>query len=211
MSIGRRILDGVNSVMDSLAADDTPLSHVDEPRLRAELQARIDARAEGVPAPRDNPRARDATANPEARKRRRAAAERRADTVHKERDQRERVEKEARERAFRDFQARAQRQAAGGPRPSSSSASSSSAGAGRSRSARNPFGRKDDKLVEYYKVLDLQIGATHDEVKASYRKLMRKYHPDRHVGAPHKQKAATELTMRVTQAYNEILRHLKEG
>jgi DnaJ-domain-containing protein 1 len=208
MSIGRRILDGVNSVMDSLAADDTPLSHVDEPRLRAELQARIDARAEGVPGPRDNPRARDAAANPEARKRRHAAADRRAGTVHKERDQRERVEKEARERAFRDFQARAQRQAAGGPRPSSSS---SSAGAGSRRSARNPFGRKDAKLIEYYKVLDLQIGATHDEVKASYRKLMRKYHPDRHVGAPHKQKAATELTMRVTQAYNEILRHLKEG
>lgn len=207
MSIGRRILDGVNSVMDTLAADDTPLSHVDEARLRGELQARIDARAEGVPGPRDNPRARDAAANPAARKRRQAAAERRSGTIHKERDQRERAEKEARERAFRDFQQQARRPGGAGPRPSSSSSSSSGGG----RSTRNPFARKDDKLAGYYKVLDLQIGASQDEVKASYRKLMRKYHPDRHVGAPQKQKAATELTMRVTQAYNEIMRHLKEG
>jgi DnaJ-domain-containing protein 1 len=207
VSIGRRILDGVNSVMDSLAADDTPLSHVDEARLRAELQTRIDARAEGATAPRDNPTARAAAANLAARKARRVAAERRAGTVHKERDQRDQAEKEARERAFREFQDQAAR---GGPRTSSSSSSSSSSSRSGKRSARNPFARKDTQLVEYYKVLDLQIGATHDEIKTSYRKLMRKYHPDRHVGAPQKQKAATELTMRVTQAYNEIMRDLKE-
>jgi DnaJ-domain-containing protein 1 len=203
MSIGRRILDGMNSVMDSLAADDTPLSHLDEARLRAELQARMDARAAGVPAPRDNPVARDAAATPEARSRRRAAAEARSGTVHKERDQREQAEKVARERAFREFQQQAAR---GGPRPSASASS----GDGARRSSRSPFSRKDPKLAEYYKVLNLQIGATQDEIKTSYRKLMRKYHPDRHVGAPQKQKAATELTMRVTQAYNEIMRDLKE-
>ena len=37
---------------------------------------------------------------------------------------------------------------------------------------------------------------------------MRKYHPDLHGQTPQKQKAATELTMQVTQAYNELEVHL---
>ena len=42
--------------------------------------------------------------------------------------------------------------------------------------------------------------ATDQEIKSSYRQLMRKYHPDMHAGNPQKQKAATELSMRVTTA-----------
>jgi len=36
---------------------------------------------------------------------------------------------------------------------------------------------------------------------------MRKYHPDMHAGNPGKQKAATELSMRVTSAYNGLVAH----
>jgi curved DNA-binding protein CbpA len=33
---------------------------------------------------------------------------------------------------------------------------------------------------------------------------MRKYHPDRHAGSPEKQKAATELTQKLSAAYQLI-------
>ena len=73
-----------------------------------------------------------------------------------------------------------------------------------------PFQRKDNKIAQYYKVLDLPYGAEFAEVKKSYRQLMRKYHPDRHMGNPKKQKAATELSMRVTQAYNALDEYLNK-
>ena len=77
------------------------------------------------------------------------------------------------------------------------------------RKGRSQFKKGGDNIAKHYKTLDLPNGAPFDEVKKSYRKLMRKYHPDRHMGNPKKQKAATELTMRVTQAYKELEEHLK--
>ncbi len=59
-----------------------------------------------------------------------------------------------------------------------------------------------------YMALELPEGADFDTVKKSYRTLMRKYHPDRHQGAPEKQQAAHELTQRLTDAYNRLKRHL---
>jgi DnaJ-class molecular chaperone len=47
-------------------------------------------------------------------------------------------------------------------------------------------------------------------VKTAYRALMRKYHPDMHAGNPSKQKAATELSMRVTTAYNALQAYFSE-
>jgi DnaJ-domain-containing protein 1 len=205
VSIGRRILDSVNSVMDNLAADDTPLSHVEEADLRAELQARIDGRGSSPPSPRDNPRAKWAGASAAAREARRRAAEQREARVHKERGAAEAQERAAREKAFREAQAQARSQS----RSTGARAGSSRQSSRRRRSgARRPFGRQGDKIAEYYKVLDLPVGAPFADVKKQFRTLMRKYHPDRHVGNPKKQKAATELTMRVTQAYNELEKHL---
>jgi DnaJ-class molecular chaperone len=70
--------------------------------------------------------------------------------------------------------------------------------------------RHNDKIAKYYKVLDLPYGADFEQVKAAYRKLMKKYHPDLHGSTPQKQKAANELTVQVTQAYNELEIHLKK-
>ncbi|HMG24387.1 MAG TPA: J domain-containing protein, partial [Kofleriaceae bacterium] len=63
---------------------------------------------------------------------------------------------------------------------------------------------------EWYRVLDLQVGADMVQIKTSYRQMMRKYHPDMHAGSPQKQKAATELSMRVTTAYNGLVAHLEK-
>src|SRR3569832_1598281 len=77
---------------------------------------------------------------------------------------------------------------------------------GRARSPRP--GSTEAQLAEWYRVLDLQPGADMAQIKSSYRQLMRKYHPDMHAGNPQKQKAATELSMRVTTAYNGLVAHI---
>ena len=65
-------------------------------------------------------------------------------------------------------------------------------------------------MAEWYRVLDLNEGADLSQIKSSYRQLMRKYHPDMHAGNPQRQKAATELSMRVTAAYNGLVSHLEK-
>jgi DnaJ-domain-containing protein 1 len=69
----------------------------------------------------------------------------------------------------------------------------------------------DKRLRELYAQLEVPYGAGFEEVKKSFRRLMRKYHPDLHAGNPQKQKTATQLTMSLTQAYNELEQHLTGG
>jgi hypothetical protein len=222
VSITRRIIDtarsGINSVMERIAADDTPLTHVDPAELQRELEQRQAARKDGARSPQDNPRARMAGASAEARRQRATMAEKRATRIKATREQRERAAQAVQDEFFRRAREQASRpsgRAAGSAGASSSSGSSSSSSSGRAssaggRGARSPFGRQDQKIAEYYKVLDLPEGADFPQVKSAYRRLMRKYHPDRHVGNPKKLKAATELSMRVTQAYNALEEYLKD-
>ena len=74
-----------------------------------------------------------------------------------------------------------------------------------------PLRMEEKKLRELYQQLEVPYGANFDEVKKSFRRLMRKYHPDLHVGNPEKHKVATQLTMSLTQAYNELETHLAGG
>jgi len=61
-----------------------------------------------------------------------------------------------------------------------------------------------EELRRAYAALEVPVGADFATVRTSYRALLRKYHPDRHAGSPEKQKAATELTQKLTQAYKLI-------
>ena len=69
----------------------------------------------------------------------------------------------------------------------------------------------DKRMRELYAQLEVPMGSSFEEVKKSFRRLMRKYHPDLHAGNPQKQKTATQLTMSLTQAYNELEAHLTGG
>lgn len=210
MSITKRILEGAQSSLSRLTSlvivDDEPLSHVESAALQAELTARKAAREKSGRKPLDNPLAKMATSNPAARAAREKAARERSARVHRERDAREAKQKAAADEQFRRMKEQAARGGTWTPPPSSSSSSSSSSG-----SSRPPRpGSQDAKLAEWYRILDLSPGADMAQIKSSYRQLMRKYHPDMHAGNPSKQKAATELSMRVTTAYNGLVEYLEK-
>ena len=61
----------------------------------------------------------------------------------------------------------------------------------------------------FYANLELPIGASADEVKAAYRRLMRRYHPDKHALDPARAKVATEVTQQLRQAYDGLIAHLE--
>ncbi|MCA9520040.1 MAG: DnaJ domain-containing protein [Myxococcales bacterium] len=65
------------------------------------------------------------------------------------------------------------------------------------------------ELAKHYANLELPLGASKDEVKTSWRKLMRKYHPDMHNTDPEKHRIATELTQRLTESYRFLSKHLE--
>jgi DnaJ-domain-containing protein 1 len=60
----------------------------------------------------------------------------------------------------------------------------------------------------WYRTLELEPGADLQEVRRAYRKLLLKYHPDRHATNPEKFKAATEVTRKLTEAYNGLTDNL---
>jgi DnaJ-domain-containing protein 1 len=66
----------------------------------------------------------------------------------------------------------------------------------------------DPRLAQLYAQLECPYGADFTTVRKHYRALMLKYHPDMHSGRPDKQRLATELSQRLTLAYNELRRLL---
>jgi DnaJ-domain-containing protein 1 len=139
----------------------------------------------------------------------------------RERRRRQDDERRAAERAAADARARAGQQKASAPPPLGASAppprgKTSPPPRAESRTRRGPLpsslgGLSDKRLRELYAQLEVPFGAPFDEVKKSFRRLMRKYHPDLHIGNPQKHKTATQLTMSLTQAYNELEQHLVGG
>ncbi|HEX4419451.1 MAG TPA: J domain-containing protein [Kofleriaceae bacterium] len=231
MGITKRILEGAQSGLSRLTSlvivDDEPLSHVESAALQAELTVRKAARARTARKPEDNPLAKLATSDPASRTARDQAARARAARIHRERDEREARQRAAADEAFRRMKDQATRSGAGSWSASSSGAGArtgagagtGSTGASGSSSARTPPGAgsaraprpgtTEANLLEWYRVLDLQAGADMAQIKTAYRRMMRKYHPDMHAGNPQKQKAATELSMRVTSAYNGLVTHFE--
>jgi DnaJ domain len=203
----RELFDGARTKISQLAqmvtVDDEPLSHVEGAALDAELKARRAWRDKRQRKPEEHPVARHAGAGAPARAQRERLATERARVVHKERDERAAKAKQAADEAFR----RVKEQAARGPAPGAGASGASGGGWGRTPRP----GSDDAKLAEWYRTLDLQPGSDLAEIKSSYRKLMRKYHPDLHTSNAQKQRAATELSMRVTQAYNGLVEHVEKN
>ena len=67
----------------------------------------------------------------------------------------------------------------------------------------------DEAIRRAYAALEVPAGSELEIVKRSYRRLMRKYHPDLNAGSSEKQRAATDLSQRLTEAYKTLERHLR--
>lgn len=65
------------------------------------------------------------------------------------------------------------------------------------------------RLAELYATLETPVGADLETVKRNFRRLMRKHHPDMNGGSPAQVKAATERSMKLTTAYQELERKLQ--
>lgn len=73
-----------------------------------------------------------------------------------------------------------------------------------------PASPQEERLAQCYANLELSPGASLDEVRRSYRELMRKYHPDKYLGDPEKHRTAMQLARSLTEAYRRIVAHLGE-
>lgn len=58
--------------------------------------------------------------------------------------------------------------------------------------------------LRWYRTLELEPGASFEEIRKSYRRLLKQYHPDRFAKDPEKYKVATEVTRNITVAYDGL-------
>ena len=72
------------------------------------------------------------------------------------------------------------------------------------RSAGRP--RVDESLRQDYANLEVPFGADMEEVRASYKRMMLMYHPDRYPGDPEKQRLALEIAKKINQSFERIRR-----
>jgi hypothetical protein len=218
VSITKRFMDvarsNLNSLLEKAAEAADPrrkLANVSDAELEAELARRRAARAEeqrinearakvdgagAAPAGEKKAASTGGAAPPDREAREKAAREREA----RVRAAREAREREAQRQQQQQQQRQQQRPSGGGgagPRPG--------------QNHRPPPRGADAPVAQYYARLELPVGASWAEVKSAYRRLMRKYHPDMHSGSPEKLKAATEVAQALTQAYNELEKHLMGG
>lgn len=54
---------------------------------------------------------------------------------------------------------------------------------------------------QYYGVLELPYGASFEEIKVAYKRLIKQYHPDRFHNDPEKHKAAVEISQKLNVAF----------
>lgn len=69
--------------------------------------------------------------------------------------------------------------------------------------------KKDPTLAKYYANLEVPYGSDLPTVKAAWKQLMRKYHPDLHAKTPEARETAQAITQSLNHAYRELEKHLK--
>jgi hypothetical protein len=89
----------------------------------------------------------------------------------------------------------------------SDAAGSSRAAAGNNRSVQ----LFPESFIGDFAELGLPLGASADECKAAYKKLLKLHHPDRHAGHAANMKKATDKSARINAAFDRIERWRQTG
>lgn len=71
-----------------------------------------------------------------------------------------------------------------------------------------PHGEHASPRARALAVLELGPRATHEEIRSSYRRLCRRYHPDRFDGDEARSRAANELLAEINAAYALLIAEL---
>lgn len=80
---------------------------------------------------------------------------------------------------------------------------------GKSNWFKSPF--RDKHIAQCYSRLEVPYGSDLKTVKKSYRRLMKKYHPDFYVNkSPEKARVAKELSQKITIAYRDLEDYLRD-
>lgn len=66
----------------------------------------------------------------------------------------------------------------------------------------------DPAVAKAYAVLGLVPSASWEEINASHRSLLKKYHPDRHAGNEAMMKQATAQSQKINEAFQVLKKHL---
>ena len=69
------------------------------------------------------------------------------------------------------------------------------------------LGLNQIKEKQYYSVLGLEEGSSLEEVRLAYKKLIRVWHPDKHINC----KSCKEKINQITEAYEHIIKTFEEG
>jgi DnaJ-domain-containing protein 1 len=70
---------------------------------------------------------------------------------------------------------------------------------------------EQESLKQDYANLEVQFKASFTDVKKSYKRLLRKYHPDRFANNPKKLKIATEITKKINESFTKIREYEKKS
>ncbi len=81
----------------------------------------------------------------------------------------------------------------------------------RARSYKKTEERLDPLLAQWYANLEIPYGSDLRTAKQAWRKLMKSYHPDLHSKDEKKKEIATELTRKLTEAYQGLEKKLKKS
>ena len=77
-------------------------------------------------------------------------------------------------------------------------------------------GRRDrdlprpEEVMKWYASLELEPGASIEEIEDAYERLSRKYHPDKHKGDDKKHRMAVALAASLEEAYRKLAAHVRK-
>lgn len=86
------------------------------------------------------------------------------------------------------------------------------AAATRTQTSTRPSGSAvPERLRRDFRNLEVPVGAPFEEVRASYKRLMAAFHPDRHAGDPERLRTATEVAKKLNHSFQRIRSYYDEG